>query len=60
MPHSATSMARASVRWPFRPRDVFYRVTEPDHRLAVIHSLPGMLVWPILLIAIAYLSLIHI
>ena len=54
MPHSATSMARASVRWPFRPRDVFYRVTEPDHRLAVIHSLPGMLVWPILLIAIAY------
>ena len=47
-------MARTPVRWPFRKRDVFYRVTDDANRLAVIHSLPGLLVWPALMLGLAY------
>lgn len=54
MPHSATSMAKAPVRWPFRRRDVFYSVTDDSDRRAVIHSLPGILVWPVLMMVLAY------
>ncbi|MEA1943330.1 MAG: type II CAAX endopeptidase family protein [Pseudomonadota bacterium] len=43
----------AGVRWPFRARDAFAGLDGEHHRLALIHSLPGMLVWPALMIALA-------
>jgi|GEM_PF-1387656 len=46
--------ARSGVRWPFRSRDAFARLDAERHRLALIHSLPGVLVWPFLMIALAF------
>lgn len=60
MPREADREAGASghrgVRWPFGPGDAFARLHEERHRLALIHSLPGMLVWPgvMMLLAIAF------
>ena len=34
--------------WRFPEKDGFSRIA-PEHRMAVVHSLPGMIVWPILL-----------
>ena len=39
----------SGLRWPFPERDAFAAVPA-EHRLRVIHSLPGMVVWPILLL----------
>lgn len=49
-----TMPARTGVRWPFRARDAFAGLDGEHHRLALIHSLPGMLVWPFLMIALAF------
>ena len=54
MPQSAGSLTTRPVPWPFRRSDVFARITDNESRLAVIHSLPGMLVWPILMVGLAY------
>ncbi|WP_203293989.1 CPBP family intramembrane glutamic endopeptidase [Maricaulis parjimensis] len=54
MDQANASLTHEPVRWPFQRRDVFYRVTEDSDRLAVIHSLPGVLVWPVLMMIIAY------
>ena len=50
----ARSRTRNGVRWPFRTRDVFARLDREDHRLALIHSLPGVLVWPVVMMALAF------
>ena len=39
------------TRWPFARHDVFASLAEP-YRARVIHSLPGMIVWPILMFAL--------
>lgn len=53
-PGKPVAMAQAQVRWPFRRRDTFAALREESHRLALIHSLPGMLVWPLLMLALAF------
>lgn len=53
-PGISMAMTQPQVRWPFARRDVFAPLDDEDHRLALIHSLPGMLVWPSLMIALAY------
>ncbi len=40
---------KSPVRWPFAAKDTFAQLAE-HHRLPLVHSLPGMLVWPILLL----------
>ncbi len=40
-------------RWPFREHDVFALLQE-EHRLPVIHTLPGVVVWPVLLFVTAF------
>ncbi|WP_291841655.1 type II CAAX endopeptidase family protein [Maricaulis sp.] len=39
------------TRWPFGRHDVFASLAEP-YRMRVIHSLPGMIVWPVLMFAL--------
>lgn len=57
MPQNADSATHASAgdrtRWPFRPGDAFARL-DAQHRPALIHSLPGMLVWPAVMVALAF------
>jgi membrane protease YdiL (CAAX protease family) len=38
-------------RWPFAPRDSFSGLAH-HHRMSLIHSLPGILVWPLIMIAL--------
>lgn len=42
-----------TLRWPFREHDAFAPLLE-EHRLPVIHTLPGVIVWPILLFILAF------
>ena len=46
--------AADAVHWPFGPGDAFAQLRAEDHRLALIHSLPGMVVWPLVLVALAF------
>lgn len=54
MTDSTALPARKTIRWPFAPGDGYSLLQEPD-RLLMIHSLPGILVWPGLLFALAIL-----
>jgi len=42
-----------SPRWPFQPHDAFAPLLE-QHRIPVIHTLPGVIVWPVLLFVLAF------
>lgn len=42
------------IRWPFAAKDSFARL-DVQHRLPLIHSLPGMLVWPVMLLGLGTL-----
>jgi membrane protease YdiL (CAAX protease family) len=57
MPQNADSATRASAgdrtHWPFRRGDAFARL-DAQHRPALIHSLPGMLVWPAVMMGLAF------
>lgn len=46
--------AADAVHWPFGPGDAFAQLRAEDHRLALIHSLPGMVVWPLVMMALAF------
>lgn len=46
--------AADAVHWPFGAGDAFAQLRAEDHRLALIHSLPGMVVWPLVLVALAF------
>ncbi|WP_417492676.1 CPBP family intramembrane glutamic endopeptidase [Maricaulis sp.] len=54
MTDTLSAMSERSVRWPFPPEDGYAGLQE-HQRLLFIHSLPGMLVWPGLLFALAIL-----
>ena len=41
-------MSTYEPAWRFPEKDGFSRIA-PEHRMTVVHSLPGMIVWPILL-----------
>ncbi|WP_417486262.1 CPBP family intramembrane glutamic endopeptidase [Maricaulis sp.] len=43
----------SQTRWPFARHDVFAGLAEP-HRMRVIRSLPGMIVWPAMMFALIY------
>ncbi|MDG1418508.1 MAG: CPBP family intramembrane metalloprotease [Maricaulis sp.] len=46
---------KPSVRWPFRASDSFSGVRD-TYRMPLIHSLPGVLFWPIFLFVLAYIG----
>lgn len=54
MTDTAAQREALPVRWPFLPHDGFSGLEE-CHRLRLIHSLPGMLVWPGLMFGLALL-----
>jgi len=45
----------AGRHWPFAAHDTFAALHEDRHRLALIHSLPGLLVWPLAMVGLAFL-----
>ncbi|WP_339744017.1 type II CAAX endopeptidase family protein [uncultured Maricaulis sp.] len=52
MADTTTPFGPRPVRWAFPPNDGFFGLQE-HQRLQMIHALPGILVWPILLFGLA-------
>lgn len=51
----SSAIEKSSVRWPFRTGDSFFGVRD-NYRMPLIHSLPGVLFWPVLLFVLAYIG----
>ena len=51
---AADELPVEAVRWRFARRDVFAGL-DATHRLTLIHSLPGIVFWPVLLYALIFL-----